>query len=181
MLARWLARAAGERLPGMLLFRPNTAAAEPDVWTARADMRRDSDEVLCALTEPASIACWAPVSFDVHGLAGSRLRTGSREPVSGSIAGITAVFEVEVTRADRKGLELIAQGPVSLDVAYRFSQNIDGVTVDARVAIRRQPGLRAQVLRAAVRALLNAGALGTALHRLEKWLSGPYEAELLAA
>jgi hypothetical protein len=181
MLARWLARTVSEKLGGMLLFRPNTASAEPDVWTASAEMRSDSNEVLCALTEPASIARWAPVSFDLDGLAGSRLRAGSRERVSGSIAGMTAVFEVEVTRADEQRLELVAQGPVSLDVAYRFSQNPDGVIVDARVAVRRQQGLRAQVLRAAVGALLNAGALGTALRRLERSLSGPYEAELLAA
>jgi hypothetical protein len=181
MLARWLARAVGEKLGAMLFSRPKAAPAEPDVWTASADLRSDSDEVLCALTAPASIARWAPVSFDVDGLAGSRLRAGSRERVSGSIAGITAVFDVEVTRADRQRLELVAQGPVSLDVAYSFSQHSDRVTVDARVAIRRQQGLRAQLLRAAVGALLNAGALGTALRRLERSLSCPYEAELLAA
>jgi hypothetical protein len=181
MLARWLERAVSERLTGMSLFRPNAAPPEPDVWTARTDVCGDSDDVLCALTEPASIARWAPVSFDVDGLAGSRLRAGSRERVSGSIAGIRAAFEVEVTRADRKRLELVAHGPVSFDVAYSFSQHSDGVTVDARVGVRRERGLTAQVLRAAVAAVLNAGALGTALRRLERSLDCPYQAELLAA
>jgi hypothetical protein len=139
------------------------------------------DAVVAALTDPASIACWAPVSFEVEGLAGGRLRSGSRERVSGSIAGIRATYDVEVTRADRQRLELVAHGPVSLDVAYGLSQRDDGVLVDARVAIRRQRGLAAQVLRAAVGALLNAGALRAALRRLEGSLCAPREPELLAA
>jgi hypothetical protein len=165
----------------MLLLRSNTGSPGPEAWTASANLRSDLDAVLGALTDPASIACWAPVSFEVEGLAGGRLRTGSRERVSGSIAGIRATYDVEVTRADRQRLELVAHGPVSLDVAYGFSQHDDGVLVDARVAIRRQRGLTAQVLRAAVGALLNAGALRTALRRLEGSLSGPREAGLLAA
>ena len=165
----------------MLLLRSNTSSSDPEAWTASADLRTDLDAVLSALTDPASIACWAPVSFEVEGLAGGRLRTGSRERVSGSIAGIRATYDVEVSRADRQRLELVAHGPVSLDVAYGFRQHEDGVLVDARVAIRRQRGLTAQVLRAAVGALLNAGALRTALRRLEGSLSGPREAELLAA
>jgi hypothetical protein len=165
----------------MLLLRPNTDSPDPDVWTASANLRSDVDEVLCALTKPTAIADWAPVSFDVDGLAGTRLRAGSRERVSGSIAGISATFDVEVTRADRQRLELVAHGPVSLDVAYDFSEHDAGVIVDAQVGIRRQRGLTAQVLKAAVGALLNAGALGTALRRLERSLTCPCEAELLAA
>jgi len=170
------------RLAGMLLLRSDTGSSDSDVWTASAEVPSDVDDVLCALTEPASIASWAPVSFEVEGLAGSRLPAGSRERVSGSIAGIRTTFEVEVTRADRQRLELVAHGSVSLDVAYSFSQHDAGVTVvDARVGIRRQRGLTAQVLRAAVGALLNAGALRTALRRLESSLSCPLEPELRAA
>ena len=151
------------------------------MWTASATLRSDADEVLRALTSPDSIAQWAPVSFDVDGLAGSRLRAGSRERVSGSIAGITATFDVEVSRADRERLELVAHGPVALDVAYSFSEHDDGVIVNAQVGVRRQRGLTAEVLRAAVGALLNAGALAGALRRLESSLSCPREPELLAA
>jgi hypothetical protein len=165
----------------MLLLRSNTSAAKAEAWTASATLPGDLDGVLGALTDPASIACWAPVSFEVEGLAKGRLRTGSRERVSGSIAGIRATYDVEVTRADRQRLELVAHGPVSLDVAYGFRQHEEGVLVDARVAIRRGRGLTAQVLRAAVGALLNAGALGTALRRLEGSLSCLPEPELLAA
>lgn len=181
MLSHWLPPAGGETLADMLLLRSNTDSADSDRWTATAYLRSDVDEVLCALTKPESIADWAPVSFEVHGLAGTRLRAGSRERVSGSIAGIRATFEIEVTRADRQRLELVAHGPVSLEVAYSFSEHDAGVIVDAQVAIRRQRGVTAQVLRAAVGALLNAGALGTALRRLETSLSCPYETELLAA
>ena len=165
----------------MLLLRSNCGSPDADVWTASATVPSDPDEVLRALTRPDSIAQWAPVSFDVDGLAGGRLRAGSCERVSGSIGGVTATFDVEVTRADRERLELVAHGPVSLDVAYSFSEHRDGVVVNAQVGLRRQRGLSAQLLRAAVGALLNGGALGSALRRLESSLSSPCEPELLAA
>lgn len=165
----------------MLLKTVTGSSSERDVWTASAHMRSDVHEVLGALTRPAAIAAWAPINFEVDGLAGSRLRTGSRERVTGSLAGIKATFEVEVTRADAERLELVAHGPVSLDVAYGFTEHDRGVLVDASVGVRPQRGLTAQVLRAAVGALLNAGALRTALRRMEDSLSCPLEAELLAA
>jgi Polyketide cyclase / dehydrase and lipid transport len=166
----------------MMLLRTNTGLSpHGDVWTASIDLGSDPDDVLRALTDPAAIAKWAPVSFEVDGLAGTRLRAGSRERVSGSIAGIRTTFEVEVRSADRKRLELVARGPVSLDVTYRFDERESGVRVDAQVGIRRQRGLTAQVLRAAVGALLNAGALGSALRRLEASLPARLESDLLAA
>ena len=165
----------------MLLLRSNTDSPRPDVWTASADLRSDVDDVLSTLTRPTSIANWAPVSVELEDLAGTALRAGSRERVSGSIAGISTTFEVEVTRAVRQRLELVAHGPVSLDVAYDFSEHAAGVIVEAQVGIRRRRGLTAQVLRAAVGALLNAGALSTALRRLETSLPCPCEVELLAA
>jgi hypothetical protein len=161
----------------MLSLRSNTAPAGQDAWTASTEIRSDLDEVLAAVTRTESIACWAPVDFEVEGLAGGRLRAGSRERVSGSIAGIGATFEVEVTRADRERLQLVARGPVSLDVDYGFSERDQGVTVDAKVAILPQRGLKAQVLRAATAALLNAGALRTALRGLERSISQPVEAD----
>jgi len=96
-----------------------------------------------------------------------------RERVSGSIAGIAAAFDVEVMRADTKGLELVADGPISLDVNYSFTEHDDGVSVHARVGIRRRRGLTAQLLQAAVASLLNAGALARALRKLEDSLGAP--------
>jgi hypothetical protein len=157
-----------------MLLRDNRAiAGEPDVWTASTWLDNDPDGVLRALTDPAAIAGWAPVNFEVDGLAGGRLAAGSRERVSGSIAGIGATFDVEVMRADTKGLELVADGPISLDVNYSFTEHDDGVSVHARVGIRRRRGLTAQLLQAAVGALLNAGALARALGKLGDSLGAP--------
>jgi hypothetical protein len=157
----------------MLLRNDRAIAGEPDVWTASASLDSHPHGVLRALTDPAAIARWAPVNFEVDGLGGRRLGAGSRERVSGSIAGIGATFDVEVIRADTKGLELVADGPISLDVNYRFIEHDDGVSVHARVGIRRRRGLSAQLLQAAVAALLNAGALARALRKLEDSLGAP--------
>jgi hypothetical protein len=182
MPARYLVRAGrGPENHGMLHLRPNSGSSDADVWSASAVLHNDADEVLRALTRPDSIAQWAPVRFDVDGLAGNRLRAGSCERVRGSIAGITATFDVEVTRADSGRLELVARGPVALDVAYSFSEHHDGVIVNAQVGVRRGRGLTSQVLRAAVGALLNAGALGSALRRLESSLSYTREPGLVVA
>ncbi len=157
-----------------MLLRDNTAiAGEPDVWTASAWLDNDPDGVLRALTDPAAIARWAPVNFEIDGLAAGRLAAGDRERVRGSIAGIAATFDLEVIKADTKGLELVADGPISLDVDYRFTEHSDGVSVHARVGIRRRRGLTAQLLQAAVAALLNAGALARALRKLEDSLGAP--------
>ena len=123
----------------MMLLRTNTGRSpQGDVWTASIDLGSDPDEVLRALTDPAVIAQWAPVSFEVDGLAGTRLRAGSQARVSGSIAGIRTTFDVEVRSADRERLELVARGPVSLDVTYWFDELQAGVRVDAQVGIRRE-------------------------------------------
>src|SRR5947209_7404567 len=125
----------------MLLLGANKGtSAEPDVWTACAAFRAGAEEVLDALTDPERISTWSPVGFDVAGLAGGRLRAGTRERVSGTIAGVGASFDVEVARADCRRLELVAHGPVSFEVAYSLREQATGVLVEARVAIRRQRG-----------------------------------------
>jgi hypothetical protein len=154
---------------------------ERDTWTARLHMRAGAEDVLEALTDPALIAAWAPVSFDVEGHAGGRLRVGARERVSGSIAGVRVAFDVEVISADIERLELVARGPVSLDVAYSFCEHDDGVSVEATVEVQRGCGLTASVLRGAVGTLLSAGALSTALRRVDASLSLRPELELVAA
>jgi hypothetical protein len=166
----------------MFLLRDNVEApAEPDVWTARTTLRAAPVDVLAALTDPALIAEWAPVRFEIDGLSGGCLRAGSHERVSGTIAGVKATFDVEVARADADGLELTARGPVSLDVRYSFRPQGCRVLVEASVAVRRQRGMTAQVLRAAVNALLSAGALGTALRRLDAALCPSLQAAPIAA
>ena len=162
----------------MLLLGPKT---EENVWTAQAAMHAYPDEVLDALTDPSAIAAWAPIGFEVDGLDGERLRAGSRAKVRGSLAGIGAAFDVEVHRADSTGLELEARGPVALDVSYRLRDHTEGVLVEVAVGVRRRGGLTAQLLRAAVTTLMNAGALGSALRRLEASLDCPLHAQLAAA
>jgi hypothetical protein len=161
----------------MLLLGPSRPT-EQDVWTAQADLSADAQDVLLALTDPDLIASWAPVQFDVDGLAGGRLYAGCRERVRGAIAGVRTSFEVSVTRADTERLELFARGPISFHVAYDFSDSPYGVRVTASVSLRRQGGLTANLLRTAASALLNAGALAASLRRLEAAVSHEFEAAL---
>src|SRR5438270_13076914 len=97
------------------------AGPSPSVWSAQAEFCAHPREVLDALTDPRLIARWAPVDFEVEGLAQGPLRTGSRERVSGVVAGLRTNFDVEVARADEQRLELVAKGPFCIDVAYRFA------------------------------------------------------------
>ncbi len=166
----------------MLLLGPHSnAVGELNVWTARAELRARAEDVLDTLTDPALIAEWTPIAFDVAGISGPRLVTGSRARVTGSIAGVGATFDVHVLRADRQRLELLARGPVCFEVVYFFREQASRVVVDARVAIARQGGLAAHVLRAAATALLNAGALAAALKRMEGSLYRNVARDLVAA
>lgn len=165
---------AGPRRAGqdrrMLLLSGNPGEA-PEVWRACAAVRADAHAVLDALTDPELIAAWAPVGFELEDGCPSRLRAGSRERVSGSLAGVRASFDVEVHQAGGDRLELVAEGPVSMDVSYRLREQGDRVLVEASVAMRRREGLSAKILRAAVVALLNAGALDRALQSLVRSVS----------
>ncbi len=165
----------------MLLLRTTWPLPTQEEWRAAAKICADAEEVLSALTDPEAIAAWAPVSFEVEGLASGRLETGSRERVTGSLAGIGVTFDVEVSRADREGLELTARGPVGFAVAYRFLEHEAGVFVEATVRIVRQGGLAGQVLRGAVAAVLNTGALDSALRRLADSLECWAGSELVPA
>jgi hypothetical protein len=164
----------------MLSLGPSRST-EQDVWTAQADLSAATDDVLLALTDPDLIASWAPVQFDVDGLAGGRLRAGCRERVRGAIAGVKTSFDVEVVRADRDRLQLVACGPVSFDVAYRFRPHPFGVRVEASVTLHRRTGLIARIVRAAIAAALDAGALGAALGRLDAALHYECGGALLCA
>jgi hypothetical protein len=150
-----------------------------DVWRARASMRSESGAVLAALTEPELIAAWAPVGFELEDPDAMPLHAGSHERVCGSIAGVKAHFDVEVTRAEPGRLELVADGPLAMEVAWRFRACRDRVVVDASIVLRPRSGLTGRILRGAVVALLNAGALDRALQRLDESLCR--EPELIAA
>jgi hypothetical protein len=164
-----------------MLLLGSSRSTEQDVWTAQADLSADVEDVLLALTDPDLIASWAPVQFDVDGLADGRLRAGCRERVHGALVGVTTSFDVEVARADSDRFELVARGPVSFDVAYRFRPHPRGVRVEASVSLRRRSGWAAQLVRTAVAAALNAGALSAALRRLDAALRCGPDGALLGA
>lgn len=144
------------------------------------DLDADACEVLAALTDPELIAAWAPVGFALDRPGASRLQTGSHERVSGSLAGVRASFEIDVMRAEPGRLELVAEGPLGMDVAYRFREQGGYVALVASVSLHRRGGLTGQILRGAVAALLNAGALDRALSRLAE-VVGAGERELAVA
>ena len=84
-------------------------------WTAQTRVAGLPDEVLALLTEPSSIAGWAPVEFDVVDFRGRRLTAGDRVRVRGRLAGRSVDFE-DVSEADDGRLVLTAVGPIRLDV-----------------------------------------------------------------
>jgi hypothetical protein len=67
-----------------------------------------------------------------------------------------------------------------MDIAYLVREHEGGVVVDASVGLRPRNGLTAKILRSAVVALLNAGALDRALRSMASCVR-PAERELGAA
>jgi uncharacterized protein YndB with AHSA1/START domain len=149
----------------------NGSASSPNasvgrVWSSSALIDAAPSEVLDALTDPALIARWSPVGFELEHLDGRRLRSGSHARITGTAAGVKSSFEVEVLQADDDGLELRARGPVDMTVAYRLADCAEGTSVQATIALQQRRGMTAQLLRAATAALLNQGALDQALAQL---------------
>jgi hypothetical protein len=138
-------------------------------WTATTTAAADCDAVLDVLTDPDAIASWAPVPFDVDGIAGERLLAGSHARVSGKLAGRRVGFDVEVHEADENGLALSACGPVAMDVDYRLAPaKCGGSEVRASVSVRPGRGITGRILAEATGALLSAGALQAALARVAR-------------
>jgi hypothetical protein len=123
------------------------------------------EEVLALLTEPSSIARWAPVAFDVVDFDGRRLAAGDRVRVQGRLAGRSVEFEVDVSEAVDGHLMLTAVGPIRLDVEYLALAAAHGSEVRASVTVTGK-GLIGRVLAHATDALLAAGALNTAVDRI---------------
>jgi hypothetical protein len=135
------------------------------VWQYEATVPGSPADVLELLTEPGAIARWAPVPFEVVALEGTRLQSGSRARVAGRLAGRSVEFDVDVLRASDERLELVAQGPISLDVLYRWRPTGPASKVEASVSVEGQ-GLFGRVLAKATETLLAAGALRFSLERL---------------
>jgi Polyketide cyclase / dehydrase and lipid transport len=138
-------------------------------WTTQTTVTGLPDAVLALLTEPEAIARWAPVPFELLELNTDRLAAGSRARVLGRLAGRTLEFDVEVLAADEERLALVADGPISMDVEYRFRQVAEGSEVHASVAVRGS-GLIGRLLAQATDALLAGGALRAAVGRIGREL-----------
>src|SRR5947208_2593823 len=87
-------------------------------WKYNARVPGSPADVLELLTEPRAIARWAPVPFEVVALDGTRLESGSRARVVGRLAGRSVEFDVDVLRASDDRFELVAEGPILIDVQY---------------------------------------------------------------
>jgi hypothetical protein len=136
-------------------------------WTAHATVGAHPEEVLAVLTDPAAIEQWAPIPFDVDALDGPRLTAGSRARVSGCLAGKRLGFDVAVHHADDEGLELVASGPVDIDVIYDLLPAEGGTGVHASISVRGC-GFTGRLLAKATEALLAGGALHHAIARIAR-------------
>ena len=135
-------------------------------FTAHTTADAAPEQVLQVLTDPDAIASWSPIPFEVENLDGLRLEAGSYARVSGSLAGKRVGFDVEVHAADEGGLELTAEGPISIDVLYELEPVAGGSEVTASVSVRDGSGITGRLLARATGALLSGGALDAAAGRI---------------
>lgn len=134
-------------------------------WHSTATVPGSPSEVIRFLTEPDAIARWAPIPFKVLALDGARLESGSHARVAGSLAGRSVEFDVDVLRASDELLELVADGPISIDVKYRLRDAGDSSHVEASIGVEGR-GLFGGLLAKATGALMAGGALRMSLARL---------------
>lgn len=146
-------------------------------WIATAQANATPEQLLEVLTHPEEIRRWSPVAFDVDELDGRRLAAGTRTRVSGRLAGVPVIFDVEVHAADEGRLELSAEGPIGIEVRYELAAAEGGAELTASVSLRRGAGLAGRLVANAAATLLSAGALDGATGRIAR----AAESELCAA
>jgi Polyketide cyclase / dehydrase and lipid transport len=135
-------------------------------WTAETAIATDPGQVMEVLTRPCAISSWAPVPFEVEGLATDRLETGSRARVAGMLAGKELAFDVEVHLATGETLRLTATGPfLEMDVAYDIEPLDDHSRVQASIDVKGK-GVMGRFVAKAVEGFLAGGALTGALGQL---------------
>ena len=153
-------------------------------WTADTAVAAGREQVMDVLTRPCSIASWAPVPFEVEGLKGDRLETGSRARVAGRLAGKELAFDVDVRKASEGQLRLIAHGPyLELIVSYDVEELENSAYVNATIEVKGK-GVLGRFVAKAVEGLLASGALNQALRQLSDAVEKPdheYGAAALAA
>ena len=135
-------------------------------WTAETAIASHPGQVMEVLTRPCAISSWAPVPFEVEGLASDRLTTGSKARVAGMLAGKELAFDVEVHEASEDALRLTAVGPfVEMDVAYDVESLDDYSHVQATIDVKGK-GVMGRFVAKAVEGFLAGGALNGALGQL---------------
>jgi hypothetical protein len=127
------------------------------------------EEILDLLTEPDSIARWAPIPFELVEFDGDRLRSGSHARVRGGLAGRQLEFDVDVLEAEDGRLSLVATGPVSIDAEYELRPAGAGSAIRASVSVTSR-GMLGGILARGVEALLAGGALRHSVARIGREL-----------
>ena len=135
-------------------------------WYAQTTAPAPPEDVLDVLTDPAALARWSPVGFDIEEIDSERLQAGTHARVAGSLAGREVRFDVAVMEAEPGRLLLQACGPVGLDVEYTIAPAPHGSAIDAAITVRGQRGITKKVFASALQGLLAVGGLEVALHRL---------------
>jgi hypothetical protein len=138
-------------------------------WTTETWVAGAPEQVLELLTEPAAVARWAPIPFELLDLDGERLVAGTRARVSGALAGRRLEFDVEIHEADEERLSLVANGSVSLGAEFRLAPADGGSDVRASVSVSGR-GLLGGTLARAFEAALTAGALRASVARIAREL-----------
>lgn len=138
-------------------------------WHSNATVPASPSAILGILTDPEAIARWSPIPFEVVELDGTRLDSGTHARVAGRLAGHAVEFDVDVVRASDGRLELVAHGPISMDVRYQALPAGSWSRVEASVGVEGR-GLCGRVLAKATETLLAGGALRMALDRLAREL-----------
>lgn len=138
-------------------------------WTTEMWLQGMPREVLARLTDPAAIARWSPVPFELMDLDRGRLEPGAHARVEGSLMGRSVIFDVEILEADDESFSLIATGPIVIDASYALRPADGGSRVKAAVQVHGR-GLLGGLLARATEAILAAGALRTSLGQLAREL-----------
>jgi hypothetical protein len=142
------------------------------MWNSSRTVAAPPAEILHLLTHEDAIRRWSPVDFELADHAGGRLHAGDCARVEGRVAGIGVGFDIEVHAADSDGIELMASGPIDIEVHYGISPSRSGSSVVASVDVRGGRGMTGRVVATTVRALLAAGALDCALGRIADEVEG---------
>lgn len=137
-------------------------------WETRTTVMGGPEDVLEVLTDPSAARRWSPIGFELEHIEGDRLVSGSHAVLTGSLAGRTVKFEVDVLKASDGQLELRATGPVEMDVRYDAALLGEVTEVKASVAVRSAGGLLGRLLSSATDALLAGGALNIAVQSVAR-------------